>query len=70
MIKKIYYRILRDIAAINFMAALLSSNERYKYISEKIKNGELTNFEATEKNINKSLIMADQFVEKLKTKKD
>lgn len=66
MIKKIYYKILRDIAVIKFMAALISSPERYKYIAEKISSGELTNEEATAKNINKAIIMANQIIEEIK----
>lgn len=66
MFKNIYYKIIRDIAIVKFMAALISSPERYKYISEQVSSGKLTNKEATEKNINKAIIMAEQIVDEIK----
>lgn len=63
---KWYYRILRDLTAMKILASLVASPERYSYISREIESGHLTNKSATEKNINKSLKMADQFIERLR----
>jgi hypothetical protein len=49
MMRKLYYKLLRDFAAVKILAALVASPERYKYISAKVTSGELTNREATEK---------------------
>jgi len=64
--KRIYYRIMRDITAAKILAALIASPERYQYIAEKVTNGELTNHAATEKNVNKAILMADQLINGLK----
>lgn len=61
--KKLYYRILRDFTAAKLLAALIANPERYKYIAEKVRSGELSNNAATEKNVTKAIIMADQFVD-------
>ncbi len=52
----------RQKAAFQIYCALVSNSARYTYISEKVESGELTQSQATEKNINKSFIMADQFI--------
>ncbi|WP_196160872.1 hypothetical protein [Reinekea sp. G2M2-21] len=65
MFKKIYYRILRDYTAVKVLAALVSSPQRYEYVAKKVELCELSNEQATEKNINKSIRMANQFVDDL-----
>jgi hypothetical protein len=65
VIKKIYYRILRDIVAMKILSSLVSSSERYNYISLMVESKQLTNDEATQKNINKALKMANQFIKSL-----
>ena len=67
--RKLYYRILRDIAAIKIMASLVANPERYKYIAEKIDKGELDNHSATVKNVNKSIIIADRLIGELRMSK-
>ena len=64
--RRLYYKILRDICAVKILAALVSSPGRYEYISEKVRNGELSNHAATEKNVTKAILMADQLVEGIK----
>lgn len=66
--KKLYYRILRDIAAMKILSSLVASPQRYEYIAGKVASGELTNRAATEKNITKAILMADQFVDGIKAK--
>lgn len=66
--KRFYYRILRDIAATRILAALVASPQRYEYIAEKVESGELTNCGATEKNVTKAIIMADQLIDGIKTR--
>lgn len=66
--KRFYYRILRDIAATRILAALVASPQRYAYIDEKVENGELTNYQATDKNIVKSIKMADQLIDGIQAK--
>lgn len=46
-------------AVVIVTAALIANPERYKYISEKIKQGELTHEQATEKNVNKACLIVD-----------
>lgn len=46
--------------------AVMASPQRYDYIAQKIKDGELTNKSATKKNITKAVLMADEFVESIK----
>ena len=41
-------------------AALLSNPERYKYIAEKVANNELTQDEATAKNVTKASFIVDE----------
>lgn len=60
---RFYYRVLRDFAAARILAALVASPERYKYIAEKVQSGELNNHAATEKNVTKAILMADQFID-------
>jgi len=62
MFKRIYYRLLRDYTASKVLAALIASPERYKYISDKVSSGELSNNAATVKNVTKAILMADQLV--------
>lgn len=64
--RRLYYRVLRDIAATKILAALVASPERYRYIAEKVASGELSNHAATEKNVTKAILMADQLVEGIK----
>lgn len=64
--KKLYYRLLRDFTAVKILSSLVASPERYKYIAEKINSGELNNKSATDKNITKAIVMADQFIDGLK----
>lgn len=52
----------KDEIALRILCSLLSNSERYKYIASKIDNNELTNCEATQKNIDKSYMIADQFL--------
>lgn len=47
--KKLYFRIMRDVAAVKILAALVASPERYNYIAKKIESGELDNNTATRK---------------------
>lgn len=68
--KNIYYKIIRDIAAVKILSALVSSPERYKYIASKVESGELTNRTATEKNVTKAILMADQLIDGLKQRSD
>lgn len=65
--KKLYYRILRDYTASKILASLIASPQRYDYIAQKVKSGELSNDEATQKNINKSMIMANQLIDSIKS---
>jgi len=67
--KKLYLRILRDFTAARILSALVASPERYKYIAKKIKSGELDNKTAPEKNVNKSILMAEAFIEAIDNKK-
>lgn len=60
--RKLYYRILRDFTAARILAALVASPQRYEYIAGKITSGELTNRGATNKNVTKAILMADQLV--------
>lgn len=62
----LYWQTLRDNAAVQILAALVASPERYRYIAEKVATGKLTNHEATAKNIHKARVMADQLVADLK----
>lgn len=64
--RRLYYRVLRDIAATKVLAALVASPERYRYIAGKVQSGELSNHAATEKNVTKAILMADQLVEGIK----
>jgi len=64
--RRLYYRVLRDIAAVKILAALVASPERYMYISDKVQSGELSNHAATEKNATKAILMADQLVKGIK----
>lgn len=57
----------REKLAADLFVALIANPERYKYIAEKINNGELTNESATAKNIHKAYMLADQFIEASKT---
>lgn len=66
MVKKLYYRILRDFTAAKILAALVSSPQRYQYIAEKVESGELSNKAATHKNVTKAILMADQLVDGIK----
>lgn len=52
----------REEIALVLLNGLMSNPQRYDYITTKVESGELTNDEATEKNIKKSLKMADQFL--------
>ena len=52
----------RFYAACAAMQGLLSNPERYKYISEKVILGELSQQEATEKNIKKAYYFADELL--------
>lgn len=52
--------------ALKILCALLSNPERYKYISTLIKEGQVTQEEANEKNINKAFKMADSFIKQTK----
>lgn len=63
---RIYYRLLRDIAAVRILAALVASPQRYDYISDKVRTGELSNEQATHKNVTKAIIMADQLIDGIK----
>lgn len=67
--RRFYYKLLRDFAAVKILAALVASPERYKYISAKVTSGELTNREATAKNINKAMLMANQLVDEIRESK-
>lgn len=60
--KKLYYILLRDFAAVKVLAALVASPQRYEYIARKVEDGELTNRSATEKNVNKAILMANQLI--------
>ena len=62
--KRIYLRLLRDFYAGLAFHALLSNPERYKYISRKVDEG-MSNKEATAKNCNKAVLMANQLIERL-----
>lgn len=62
--KRIYLRLLRDFYAGLALHALLSNPERYKYISKKVDEG-MSNEEATDKNCNKAVLMANQLVDRL-----
>jgi hypothetical protein len=53
----------RHETALKILCSLLSNPERYKYIAEKVENCELSNSEATQKNIDKAYKIADQFLE-------
>lgn len=53
----------RNETALKILCSLLSNPERYKYIASKVENSELSNFEATQKNIDKAYKIADQFLE-------
>lgn len=64
--KRLYYKLLRDFTAARILAALVASPERYKYIDGMVLSGKLSNHEATEKNINKALLMANQLVDEIK----
>jgi hypothetical protein len=64
--KKLYFKILRDFAAVKMLAALVASSERHQYISSKIENGELNNHTATKKNVTKAILMADQLIDGIK----
>jgi hypothetical protein len=63
---RLYYRVLRDLAAMKILAALVASPERYRYIADKVQSGELSNHAATEKNVTKAILMADQLVDGIK----
>jgi hypothetical protein len=63
---RLYYRVLRDLAAMKILAALVASTERYRYIADKVQSGELSNHAATEKNVTKAILMADQLVDGIK----
>lgn len=63
---RFYYRVLRDFAAARILAALVASPERYKYIAGKVQSGELSNHAATEKNVTKAILMADQLIDGIK----
>lgn len=67
--RRLYYKIIRDLTAVRILVALVGSSERYKYIDEKIQSGELDNHTATKKNVNKAIVMADQLVEELQKRK-
>jgi len=56
------------LAAVKILAALVASPQRYAYIENQIELGKLNNFGATEKNVTKSIMMADQLVKGLKAK--
>ena len=63
---RIYYRLLRDFAAVRILAALVASPQRYEYIADKVRCGELSNDQATHKNVTKAIIMADQLIDGIK----
>tara|TARA_Y100001936_G_C15918339_1_gene582566 strand:- start:456 stop:644 length:189 start_codon:yes stop_codon:yes gene_type:complete len=52
----------RNKLAADLYVALIANPERYKYIAKKLENKELSNDEATAKNINKAFKLADQFI--------
>jgi len=52
----------REEIELEVLCALLSNPERYKYISQLVESGELTQEEATKKNIEKSRQIAHQFI--------
>lgn len=64
--KKLYYRLLRDITAMKILAALVASPQRYEYIAGLVAMGKLNNRGATDKNVCKAIVMADQFIEVIK----
>ena len=61
--KKFYYRLLRDVTAMKLLAALVANPSRYDYIAALVEEGGMSNRAASDKNITKAIIMADQFVE-------
>ena len=52
----------RTITALVILHALLSNQERYKYIVQLAETDEYTNEQLTEKNISKAFKIADQFL--------
>lgn len=67
--KKLYYKLLRDFAAVRILAALVASPGRHAYIEAQVVAGDLSNEEATAKNVHKARLMADQLVRDLKNRK-
>lgn len=55
--------------AADVLAALLSNNKRFLYIEQHLQSGNLTQKEATSKNINKATLMAHQFLYAFETMK-
>jgi len=64
--KRLYYKLLRNYTAAKLLAALIANPERYKYIAKLVESGEINNNQATQKNITKAIIMADQFIDGIK----
>ena len=54
----------REYIATKLLSALLENPARYEYVSKLVKEG-MTNEQATDKNINKAIIMTDRLLEKL-----
>lgn len=64
--RKLYYKLLRDFTSAKILAALVASPERYQYIAEKVESGEITNRAATQKNVTKAILMAEQLIDGIK----
>jgi|GEM_PF-5738113 len=52
----------RDIIAERILIALLQNPERYKYISQLVDSGKISQEVANQKNINKAFKIADSFI--------
>lgn len=51
---------------MKILTALVLSPERHRYIESLVKNRAISNDQATQKNIDKAVIMADQLIKELK----
>ena len=56
----------RDEVALKILCALISNPERYKYIASQIEDRKLTQEQATAKNVNKAILIADAFIKESK----
>lgn len=54
-----------EVGAMLILNGLMANPERYKYIAAKVEAGELTNEQATAKNVNKAIVMAEAMYDEI-----